>query len=200
MVGLAVALTDAGLGDYWDDVEQYARNGLIEAQATDRDEMVRVSEAGRARPKDSPWGGRYDWPLRQQQQGRAQRPGDHRAGRSTASLGAFGHLLQGRFLTPMLMTLLHGQRRPGPVLRLGGHCPRPQRLGGSEPVAQPPLALVRRLELAPLLGQAGRAEQGNAAAGRSANPAGLGRQRSAAGSTAAKCSRPGWATACCWTA
>ena len=25
MVGLAVALTDAGMGDYWDDVEQYAR-------------------------------------------------------------------------------------------------------------------------------------------------------------------------------
>ena len=31
MVGLAVALTDAGMGDYWDDVEQYARNGLVEA-------------------------------------------------------------------------------------------------------------------------------------------------------------------------
>ena len=60
MTGLAVALTDAGVGDYWDDVEQYARNGLVEAQVTDRDELVRVSEAGRARPKDSPWGARYD--------------------------------------------------------------------------------------------------------------------------------------------
>ena len=54
MVGLAVALTDAGVGDYWDDVEQYVRNGLVEAQATDRDELVRALRAGRARPKIRP--------------------------------------------------------------------------------------------------------------------------------------------------
>ena len=51
---VAVALTDAGLGDYWDDVEQYARNGLIEAQLTDRDEIrrFRASEVRAVQPTD----------------------------------------------------------------------------------------------------------------------------------------------------
>jgi len=102
MTGLAVALTDAGLGDYWDDVEQYARNGLISAQATDQDEMVRVSEAGRARPKDSPWGGQYDWRFAGDNKGVL--PGQELTDRVIPrSLGAFGHLQQGRSLTPMLM-------------------------------------------------------------------------------------------------
>jgi hypothetical protein len=60
MTGLAVALSDAGLGDYWDDVEMYARNGLISVQATDLDEMKRVSKLGKHRPKNSPWGGYAD--------------------------------------------------------------------------------------------------------------------------------------------
>ena len=60
MVQLAAALSDAGMGDYWDDLKQYVRNGLVEAQATDRDELVRVSQAGKARPANAPWGARYD--------------------------------------------------------------------------------------------------------------------------------------------
>jgi len=56
-VGLAIALSDAGLGDYWDDVEQYARNGLVESQMTDAAEMLRVSEAGPERRKGKDWVG-----------------------------------------------------------------------------------------------------------------------------------------------
>jgi hypothetical protein len=102
MTGLAVALSDAGLGDYWDDVEQYVRNGLISAQATDKDEMIRVSEAGKARPKDSPWGGRYDWRFSGNNKGvlKGQEITDRVIVRN---IGAFGHLLQGRSLVPMLM-------------------------------------------------------------------------------------------------
>src|SRR5262249_53280896 len=54
MVALAVGLTDAGVGDYWEDVDQYVRNGLLAVQATDLDEMTRVSEARRDRPPNSP--------------------------------------------------------------------------------------------------------------------------------------------------
>jgi hypothetical protein len=55
VVGLAIALSDAGLGDYWDDVEQAARNGLVESQMTDAAEMLRVAEAGPARRKGEDW-------------------------------------------------------------------------------------------------------------------------------------------------
>jgi hypothetical protein len=102
MVGLAVALSDVGLGDYWDDVEQYARNGLISAQATDRDELARVSESGKARPKDSPWGTQYDWRFGGNNKGvlKGQETTDRVIERS---VGAFGHLQGARYLVPMLM-------------------------------------------------------------------------------------------------
>jgi hypothetical protein len=35
MTALAVKLSDAGVGDYWEDVDQYARNQLVEQQVTD---------------------------------------------------------------------------------------------------------------------------------------------------------------------
>jgi hypothetical protein len=39
MLVLAVKLTDAGLGDYWDDVDAIARNHLVAQQITDLDQM-----------------------------------------------------------------------------------------------------------------------------------------------------------------
>lgn len=39
MLVLAVKLTDAGLGDYWDDVDAYVRNQLIAQQFADLDQM-----------------------------------------------------------------------------------------------------------------------------------------------------------------
>jgi hypothetical protein len=35
MVGLGIRLSDAGLGDYWDDVDAVVRNQLVEQQLTD---------------------------------------------------------------------------------------------------------------------------------------------------------------------
>ena len=35
VVALAIQLTDAGVGDYWDDVDNYFRNGLIEFRIVD---------------------------------------------------------------------------------------------------------------------------------------------------------------------
>ena len=43
---LAVQLTDAGLGDYWDDVDYIVRNHLIELQMVDLDAMRKASGGG----------------------------------------------------------------------------------------------------------------------------------------------------------
>ena len=67
MVALAVALSDAGIGDYWDDVEMIARNGLVESQLTDAAEMRRVSEAGREREPYSALGRPLRLALRREQ-------------------------------------------------------------------------------------------------------------------------------------
>ncbi len=45
MVALAVRLSQTGVGDYWEDVDQYVRNQLIEHQLTRLDLMRRASEA-----------------------------------------------------------------------------------------------------------------------------------------------------------
>jgi hypothetical protein len=102
MVGMAVALTDAGLGDYWDDVEQYARNGLISAQCTDIDELKRVSEAGPHRPKNANWGGVMD--ARFSPGNRGVLPGQEVHYRVLErSIGAFGHLDGAHYLKPQMM-------------------------------------------------------------------------------------------------
>ena len=44
-VALGIRLSDAGVGDYWDDVDCVARNHLVEAQFTDAKLLERVSEA-----------------------------------------------------------------------------------------------------------------------------------------------------------
>jgi len=101
MVSLAVGLTDAGVGDYWEDVDQYARNGLVAAQASDRTEMERVSQAGPERPEGAPWGGHGDT--------RFQGLGGMLPGQETServierSVGAFGWLIGARYLYSRLM-------------------------------------------------------------------------------------------------
>lgn len=103
MTGMAVTLTDAGLGDYWDDVEMCVRNGLIEAQATDLEELQRVSGNGRERPPMADFGGHYD-PRFSQANNKGVLPGqelhDHVLERS---VGCFSHLVGARYQTPMLM-------------------------------------------------------------------------------------------------
>jgi len=44
LVGLGIRLTDAGLGDYWDDVDAVVRNQLVEQQLTSADLLEKVSE------------------------------------------------------------------------------------------------------------------------------------------------------------
>lgn len=102
MVALAVQLSDEGIGDYWDDVEQIARNGLIEAQMTDPGEMRRVAEAGGERPPGAGHGGHYDW--RFQGKNRGVLPGQEMHERVIErSVGAFGWIQGASWLTPMLM-------------------------------------------------------------------------------------------------
>ena len=43
MIGLAIKLSDAGVGDYWEDVDQYVRNQFVEAQFIRADLLERIS-------------------------------------------------------------------------------------------------------------------------------------------------------------
>ena len=61
LVALGIQLSDAGMGDYWDDVDHVVRNSLCEAQVTDLDALRHIGEVSAERPKDSPWGAPYDW-------------------------------------------------------------------------------------------------------------------------------------------
>jgi hypothetical protein len=111
MVGLAVELTDAGVGDYWDDVDQYARNGLLAVMATDAEEMERVSQAGRERPPQAPWGGEGE--VRFSGFGGVL-PGQETTDRVIQrSVGAFGHLVGARYLYPRLMHCCTGNGAQG---------------------------------------------------------------------------------------
>ena len=52
MTLLAILLTDGGVGDYWDDVDQYVRNQLIEHQVLRRDLLEAVVAASPERKLD----------------------------------------------------------------------------------------------------------------------------------------------------
>jgi hypothetical protein len=44
MVGLAIRLSDYGVGDYWDDADQYIRNQMVEQQPVRADLLEKISE------------------------------------------------------------------------------------------------------------------------------------------------------------
>ena len=46
MICLAIGLCDAGVGDYWEDVDQYVRNQLVEHQILDGDLLEDISRSG----------------------------------------------------------------------------------------------------------------------------------------------------------
>ena len=48
MLALAIGLSDAGIGDYWDDVDHFVRNQLVEQQLIDGERMRSISERARA--------------------------------------------------------------------------------------------------------------------------------------------------------
>jgi hypothetical protein len=52
MVALAARLSDTGMGDYWEDVEQMVRNRLVEHELVDIDALRQASLDGPERPRD----------------------------------------------------------------------------------------------------------------------------------------------------
>jgi DUF1680 family protein len=50
MIGLAVKLTTAGVGDYWDDIDRWTRNQFAESQLTDGEWIYRLAESQPKRP------------------------------------------------------------------------------------------------------------------------------------------------------
>lgn len=54
MVALAIRLSDAGAGDYWDDVDRYVRNQLVEQQLLRADYLQRLVEGSPPRPVRPP--------------------------------------------------------------------------------------------------------------------------------------------------
>jgi hypothetical protein len=55
LIGLAIKLSDAGVGDYWEDVDQYIRNHGVELQITPEDvPFLRGLAEGKSPPPDDP--------------------------------------------------------------------------------------------------------------------------------------------------
>ncbi len=103
MVALAIQLSDAGLGDYWDDVDFYVRNGLVECQATDRAELERMAAISPERPTNARWGAATDWRFERGVQ-RASLPGQECTERVIErAIGGFSHLVGPYYQTPFLM-------------------------------------------------------------------------------------------------
>jgi hypothetical protein len=104
MVALGVQLSDAGIGDYWDDVDHYVRNALVECQATDRAELERMASVGPKRPPDAGWGAASDWRFERGLQ-RQILPGQETTdGVIDRALGGFSHLCGAYHQFPLLMS------------------------------------------------------------------------------------------------
>ncbi|MBI4587175.1 MAG: hypothetical protein HY717_24445 [Planctomycetes bacterium] len=54
MVGLAVKLCDAGVGDYWEDVDRYTRNQLVEQQFVSAELLRKAAESSALRKASPP--------------------------------------------------------------------------------------------------------------------------------------------------
>ena len=55
MVFLAVKLSDYGVGDYWEDVDQYVRNQLVEQQISDKEQLIACAAASFPRQAEKPF-------------------------------------------------------------------------------------------------------------------------------------------------
>ena len=56
LVAMTVRMSEAGLGDYWDDADRVIRNHLVESQFTDRALLERIVESMPHRPPEQPTG------------------------------------------------------------------------------------------------------------------------------------------------
>src|SRR5262245_55612479 len=104
MVALGVQLSDAGVGDYWDDVDHYVRNALVECQATDRAEIERMASVSPKRPRDAPWGAASDWRFERGLQRRVLPGQETTDGVIERSIGGFSHLFGAYHQYPFLMS------------------------------------------------------------------------------------------------
>ena len=58
---LGIALSDAGMGDYWDDVDHAVRNATAPSQCMDAAAYYKIGEPFAERPKDAKWGVQWDF-------------------------------------------------------------------------------------------------------------------------------------------
>jgi len=58
---MGIALSDAGMGDYWDDVDHAIRNATAQYQCLDEDGLYRIGEKYAERPMYSRFGAPYDF-------------------------------------------------------------------------------------------------------------------------------------------
>jgi Beta-L-arabinofuranosidase, GH127 len=113
IVALAIQLTDAGVGDYWDDVDHYLRNGLIEFQIVDAAELERMRAVSPVREKGSPWGAATEWRFEAGIQ-RSSLPGQESTDRVIERMiGSFGHVENVYFQRPMMMACCIGNGSQG---------------------------------------------------------------------------------------
>ena len=58
---MGIQLTDAGVGDYWDDVDMAIRNATAQCQVTDLAAIKKIGESFAERPINSQFGAPWDW-------------------------------------------------------------------------------------------------------------------------------------------
>jgi hypothetical protein len=114
LTALGIQLSEAGIGDYWDDVDHVVRNFLSTAQVTDPEILRRVGEASAERPKDADWGAQGDWRFGHGMLRKPQ-PGQESTERTIErSIGCFTWLVQaGRWQNPVLMQCCTGNGNQG---------------------------------------------------------------------------------------
>jgi len=58
---MGIALSDAGMGDNWDDVDHAIRNAAAQYQCLDKESLYKIGEKYAERPRDSRFGAPYDF-------------------------------------------------------------------------------------------------------------------------------------------
>ena len=112
---LAIQLTDAGIGDYWDDADHFVRNLTAQVQVTDLEGIRRIGESYAERPKDARFGAPDDFRFTRSINIGEPIPGleclDNVLGRSVGAIANF--LSSGRYQSPNQMACCTGNGLQG---------------------------------------------------------------------------------------
>ncbi|MDR0294143.1 MAG: hypothetical protein LBH95_08335 [Oscillospiraceae bacterium] len=112
---LAIQLTDAGMGDYWDDADHAIRNATAQAQITSAEAARKIGEQYDERPLNSTYGDGFDPRFAWSIAATAKMPGlecDENV--LERCVGAVTHaLMEGRYQKPMLMSCCTGNALQG---------------------------------------------------------------------------------------